>query len=92
MNALLTVAALTCKVSSGSNGQEHTVASLVSFEELGHFHSYKDTLIDDRKPGFQKLVDAKLIEEIDKQTKFIRILNIVMGKSIVVNKSISDTY
>ncbi|OSS43813.1 hypothetical protein B5807_11600 [Epicoccum nigrum] len=92
MNALPTVAALTCKVESDRDGQEHTMASSVSFAELKHFHGYMDTLVDDRTAGFQALKDAKLIEEIDEQTKFIRILNIVMGKSIVVDESVRDTY
>jgi hypothetical protein len=44
VNALLTIATLTCEVQTNRN--ESRISSRVNFDELSYFYRYKDTLID----------------------------------------------
>jgi hypothetical protein len=93
VNALSTVAALTCEVQT--DGNESGTSSRVNFDELSHFHGYKDTLIDDRSEGFaevERTCPDNIDRHLDLNDKFVRILSVLLGTSIMVDSASAGTY
>jgi hypothetical protein len=93
VNALSTVAALTCDIQA--DGGEYGTSSRVSFNELEHFHGYKDTLIDERSEGFaavERDAPEAIDRNLDVNDKFVRILSVLLGKSVMVTNVNAGQY
>ncbi|KAH8732463.1 hypothetical protein GQ44DRAFT_721741 [Phaeosphaeriaceae sp. PMI808] len=90
-NALTTIAALVCDV----QGKDETMAGVtkVSFSELRHFHGYEDTLVDDRENGFNELLETGKVDlRLDQNEKFLRILNVILGRNVKVTAGSREGY
>lgn len=89
-NALSSIAALMCKHDAYGADTDSPITR-VSTESLSHLHGYRGSLIDDRNPLFHAADDAGEIDrDLDDKTKFLRVLNTVLGLTFTVDGNHGD--
>ena len=90
-NALFIITALTYTIHA--KGNRFNTVLQVSFLELKYIHSYKDTLVNNQHPRYTQLVvSSKVNINLDTNKKFLRILNVILGKTIQVTTDTTTSY
>ena len=89
-NALASISALMCKQDAFGTEVDQPLTR-INTQALKHLHGYRGTLIDDRNPLFRLAEAAGDVDfTLDDKTKFVRVLNTVLGFSIRVEGEVSS--
>ena len=91
-NALASVAALLCKQDAHGIDNEAPLTR-ISNDALNHLHGYRGSIIDDRDERFKAAEAAGEVDySLDNKTKFVRVLNTVLGLSVEVKDGTEGQY
>lgn len=90
-NALASISALMCKNDAFGTDTDAPLTR-ISSDALKHLHGYRGSVIDDRQPGFAAALTSGEVDlRLDDKTKFLRVLNTVLGLSVEVSGNVTDS-